>query len=81
MSCNYGQIELLGFLDTSQEAYGACIFVRSKEHDGQWHAFLMCLKSWAAPLKEATVPRVEQGAACVLALLVVKVASSWEFEV
>jgi hypothetical protein len=74
-------IELHGFSDASQEAYGGCIFVRSKDDDGNWHSHLLCAKSRVAPLKGATIPRMELCGALVLARLAEKVAAAWSLDI
>lgn len=68
------RIEFHGFCDASQEAYGACIYVRSKGQNGQWYARL-------CPLKGSTIPRLELVGALILTQLAVKVAYSWEVQV
>jgi len=67
-------IEVHGFCDASEEAYGACIYVRSKGHNEQWCSRLLCSKSRVAPVKGATIPRLELGGTLVLAQLAEKVA-------
>ncbi|XP_060861005.1 uncharacterized protein LOC132938271 [Metopolophium dirhodum] len=76
--CVSEQIELHGFCDASQEAYGACIYVRTKgiDEDGQVYSRLLCSKSRVAPLKGSTIPRLELCGALVLAQLAIKVASA-----
>ncbi|CAI6373534.1 unnamed protein product [Macrosiphum euphorbiae] len=74
-------IEVHRFCDASEEAYDACIYVRSKDKNGQWCSWLLCSKSRVAPVKGATIPRLELGGALVLALLAEKVAAAWELDV
>jgi len=74
-------IEVHGFCDASEEAYGACIYVRSKDQNEQWCSRLLCSKSRVAPVKGATIPRLELGGALVLAQLAEKVAAAWELDV
>lgn len=71
------EIEMHGFCDASEQAYGACIYVRSKDQDGNWHARLLCAKNRVAPLKGSTIPRLELNGALLLASLAHKVSESW----
>ncbi|XP_025192662.1 uncharacterized protein LOC112592723 [Melanaphis sacchari] len=74
-------IEVHGFCDASEKAYGACIYVRSKDQNEQWCSRLLCSKSRVAPVKGATIPRLELEGALVLAQLAEKVAAAWELDV
>lgn len=74
-------IEIHGFCDASLEAYGAAIYIRSKDTNGQWHSRLLCAKSRVAPLKALTIPRLELSGALTLAQLSIKVANAWELNV
>ncbi|VVC31118.1 Retrotransposon, Pao [Cinara cedri] len=44
------EIQIHGFSDASQEAYGACIYVRSRSKGDSWHVRLLCSKTRVAPL-------------------------------
>lgn len=72
--------EVHGFCDASQEAYGACVYLRSEGQDGVWHAHMLCAKSRVAPLKGETIPRLELNGALCLAKLVKKVSESWNID-
>jgi len=72
--------EIHGFCDASEEAYGACIYVRSRDKDDQWHARLLCAKTRVAPLKGATIPRLELNGALLLADLIQKISNSWKID-
>lgn len=74
-------IEIHGFCDASLEAYGAAIYIRSRDINGQWHSRLLCAKSRVAPLKTLTIPRLELSGALTLAQLSVKVANAWDLKV
>ncbi|KAJ8962212.1 hypothetical protein NQ318_018184 [Aromia moschata] len=63
------QIEMHGFADASEDAYGACIYIRSINDDGNVHTNLLCAKSKVSPLKTVTLPRLELMAALLLARL------------
>jgi len=40
-SCSYVSIQLHGFCDASQSAYGACLYLRSVTQDGEVHTHLL----------------------------------------
>lgn len=73
-------IQLCGFADASQEAYGACIYIRSIDRDGSVTTGLLCARSRVAPLKTQTIPRLELCAALLLAELADNVATSINIE-
>ncbi|XP_076387400.1 uncharacterized protein LOC143264382 [Megachile rotundata] len=62
-------LELHGFSDASEKAYGACLYVRSTNELGQHAVFLLCAKSRVAPLKIVSLPRLELCAARLLVRL------------
>ena len=66
-------IELHGFADSSQRAYGACVYVRSLNADGDISVNLLCAKSRVVPLKSVSIPRLELCAAVLLSNIVKKV--------
>lgn len=70
--------EIHGFCDASEEAFGASVYVRSRDNKGNWHSRLLCSKTRVAPLRNITIPRLELNGALLLAQLVQKVAQSWE---
>ncbi|XP_025406355.1 uncharacterized protein LOC112680475, partial [Sipha flava] len=68
-----GLITLHGFCDASQEAYGACIYVRTQRPDGTVYVQLLTSKSRVAPMSTTTIPRLELCGALLLSELVVEV--------
>ncbi|GFV78761.1 integrase catalytic domain-containing protein [Trichonephila clavipes] len=63
-------IELHGFSDASQSAYGAVVYCKSITSDGKMLVHLIASKSRVAPTKQTTIPRLELCAAVLLAKLV-----------
>jgi hypothetical protein len=62
-------IQLHGFCDSSERAYGACLYLRSTDDNNQSFCELLCSTSKVAPLKRLTIPRLELCAATLLAKL------------
>lgn len=74
------EVQLHGFCDASEEAFGAAIYVRSKNEMGNWTIRLLCSKTRVAPLKGSTIPRLELCGALTLTQLAKKTAEAWELE-
>ncbi|XP_030753971.1 uncharacterized protein LOC115880817 [Sitophilus oryzae] len=74
-------IQLHGFCDSSSVAYGAVVYVRSKDADGNICVNLLTSKSKVAPLKTLTIPRLELCGALILSQLLQKVKNSVRFHV
>ncbi|XP_052745323.1 uncharacterized protein LOC128199488 [Bicyclus anynana] len=56
------------FCDASQRAYGACIYLRSMDQQGQVRVNLLCAKSRVAPASSpTTIPRLELSGALLAA--------------
>ncbi|XP_043259316.1 uncharacterized protein LOC122401314 [Colletes gigas] len=73
---NAHDIQLHGFCDASETAYGACVYVRSSNKENNSLVQLICAKSRVAPIKTITIPRLELCAAQLLARLVDTVSRS-----
>jgi len=73
---NPTRIELHGFCDASEQAYGACIYIRSTNPVRHHHVKLLCAKSRVAPLKSVSLPKLELCSALLLARLHQRVIES-----
>ena len=76
----YPGVQLHGFADASEKAYGAVIYVRFLGPEG-YSVNLMSSKSRVAPLKKVTLPRLELCAAQLLAKLMQKIMLVINFKV
>ncbi|XP_076394921.1 uncharacterized protein LOC143265617 [Megachile rotundata] len=63
------RIEIHGFSDASELAYGACLYIRTIDKYGHIETQLFCAKSRVAPLKTVTLARLELCGAVLLASL------------
>lgn len=68
-------VEIHEFCNSSQEAYGAYIYVRNRSSENIWQVRLLCAKSCVAPMKDSTIPRLELKRAVVLPQYINKVNS------
>ena len=74
---NATAIHLHGFCDSSEQAYGACIYIRSTDQTNQAFSHLLCSSSRVAPLQKLTIPRLELWAAVLLAKLYKRVTNAF----
>ncbi|GFX75461.1 integrase catalytic domain-containing protein [Trichonephila clavipes] len=74
-------IELQGFSDVSQSAYGAVVYCKSITSDRKMLVHLIASKSRVAPTKQTTIPRLELCAAVLLAKLVHRVKQALKLNV
>lgn len=72
-------IQIHGFCDASQHAYGACVYIRTRRDPSNYRAELLCSKSRVAPLKAISLPRLELSAALLLARLIEKIRAALDF--
>ena len=61
--------QLIVFCDASNEAFGACAYLRWKINDDNFEMKFLAAKSRVAPLKSLTIPRLELQAAVIGARL------------
>lgn len=69
------RIELHGFADASQKAFGAVVYIRSINSSGS-HSRIFFSKSKVAPIKTQTIPRLELCAAVLLSEIMDKVQTA-----
>ncbi|XP_066590782.1 uncharacterized protein [Prorops nasuta] len=75
-SLTTGKRELIGFCDASELAYGAVVYERLTDEDGQLSVHLVVSKTKVAPIKTTSIPRLELVAAALLVKLLVHVKGS-----
>jgi hypothetical protein len=66
---NATNIEIHGFCDSSERAYGACLYIRFTDINNKQNCEILCTTSKVAPLKQRTIPRLELCAATLLSNL------------
>lgn len=71
--------DLVCFCDASNDGYGAAIYIRAVQPDGEIKSNLLCAKSRVSPAKTQSIPRLELLAAVLLTRLTQYVMRSCEF--
>ncbi|XP_068987481.1 uncharacterized protein [Bombus flavifrons] len=74
-------IELHGFCDASERAYGACVYLRSTNPEGHTQTQILTARSKVAPLKSLTIPRLELSGALLLASLMYLIKKSLNIKI
>lgn len=69
---SYTHLEIHGFSDASEKAYGACVYVRCCHINMSTSVHLLCAKSKVAPTKTLSIARLELLAAKLLSDLVLR---------
>ncbi|XP_037894799.1 uncharacterized protein LOC119640680 [Glossina fuscipes] len=71
--------EIHAFSDSSESAYGTCVYIRCINNDTKIRSNLLCAKSKVAPIKKCSLPRLELCAAVTMVQLVKKVQEDYDF--
>jgi hypothetical protein len=66
------EIQLHGFCNSSEKAYGECLYLHSVNQHGEVTTEVLCSKSRVAPVKKITLPRFELCGALLLVQLIQK---------
>ncbi|XP_058817515.1 uncharacterized protein LOC131680822 [Topomyia yanbarensis] len=74
-------IQLHTFCDASEVAFGACVYARSVDPQGNVRVQLLASKSRVAPLKRVTLPRLELCAAVIGAQLHAHIVQALQLEI
>ncbi|XP_055936879.1 uncharacterized protein LOC129966477 [Argiope bruennichi] len=74
-------IELHGFSDASEAAFGAVVYCKSQTPAGEVVVKMVASKSRVAPLKKLTIPRLELCAAVLLVKLMQRIQSALRLKV
>lgn len=80
MVCYEGvSVQIHAFCDSSNKAYGSCVYIRSICENGDIQIRLLFAKTRVAPLRSLTVPKLELCGALLSAQLIEKVKISMNF--
>ncbi|XP_065088590.1 uncharacterized protein LOC135710068 [Ochlerotatus camptorhynchus] len=71
-----GKVELHGFSDASEMAYGAVVYSRARDEEGNILVNLVAAKTRVAPIKQVSLPRLELCAAALLAELMQRITQA-----
>ncbi|GBM87286.1 hypothetical protein AVEN_22008-1, partial [Araneus ventricosus] len=74
-------IEIHGFADASEAAYGAAVYCKSRSRSGEVSIKLIASKSRVSPIKRLTIPKLELCSAVLLAKLVIRVTSALKLDI
>lgn len=75
------QVELVGFADASNKAYGCCLYIRAIQADDTVSVNLLCSKSRAnSTNNELSTPRKELNSALLLSMLVKRVHNTLKMQ-
>ncbi|XP_030758530.1 uncharacterized protein LOC115884169 [Sitophilus oryzae] len=74
-------VQLHGFSDSSEQAYGACVYLRTVDVDDKVFVNLLCSKSRVTPVKIISIPRLELCAAVLLAELTQRVFQALNMDI
>lgn len=75
-AANPRSIQLHGFCDASQRAYGACVYIRTRVGINDYRSEFLCCRSRVAPIKSTSLPKLELAAALLLSQLVDKIKTA-----
>ncbi|XP_022160980.1 uncharacterized protein LOC111027071, partial [Myzus persicae] len=73
-------MQIHGFADASEKAYGCCLYLRCSDNAGNHCSNLICAKSKVAPMKTLSLPRLELCAAQLLTRLAYKMISKMQLK-
>lgn len=76
LSINPISVQLHGFADASESAYGASVYIRCVDSLGNCTSNLFCAKTRVSPIKSITIPRLELCGCLLLSELIDRVKSS-----
>ena len=72
-----GVLEIHGYADASESAFGAVLYSRITDSEGRIHVHLIASKTKLSPIKQISIPRLELCAAHLLARLVASITPTY----